>query len=71
MLRNKYSYKVVEVVVVIFCIFIIIGGMIGYVKNIIKFTKCDFEAPYKAEAIHAVGLITPIGGVIGWMDFGK
>ena len=34
-------------------------------------TECDFEAPYKAEVIHAVGIISPVGAITGWMDFGK
>ena len=43
----------------------------GWVKNLIKLTDCDFEAPYKAEVIHVVGLIPPVGMVTGWMDVGK
>ena len=43
---------------------------IGWVKNVIKLAECDFQAPYKAEVIHAVGLIPPVGAIVGWMDFG-
>lgn len=43
----------------------------GWVKNLIKLSDCDFEAPYKAEIIHGVGIIPIIGMVTGWMDFGK
>ena len=43
----------------------------GWVKNIIKLSNCDFEPSYKAEVIHAVGLIPPIGMVTGWLDLGK
>lgn len=50
-------------------LFIIIG--IGWVKNIIKLSNCDFEAPYKAEVIHAIGIIPPVGAVTGWLDLGK
>ena len=42
----------------------------GWVKNIIKLSNCDFEAPYKAEIIHGVGLIPPIGMITGWLDVG-
>ena len=44
---------------------------IGWVKNVIKLANCDFEAPYKCEVIHAVGLIPPVGMVTGWLDVGK
>ena len=44
---------------------------VGWVKNIVKLSECDFESPYKAEVIHAIGLIPPIGAVTGWLDVGK
>jgi len=40
----------------------------GWTMNLIKLIDCDFEAPYKAEAIHTIGLIPPIGMITGWMD---
>ena len=43
----------------------------GWVQNIIKLTECDFEAPYKAEIIHSIGILPPVGMITGWMDFGK
>ncbi len=54
-------------------LFVIIVAVIGvgWVKNIIKLTDCDFEAPYKCEIIHAVGIIPPVGAVTGWLDLGK
>ena len=57
--------------------FLIVGVVItlvagtGWVKNIIKLSECDFEAPYKAEVVHAVGLIPPVGMITGWLDMGK
>ena len=50
---------------------IIIVGLTGWVKNIIKLSNCDFEAPYKAEVIHAIGIIPPVGAITGWLDLGK
>ena len=43
----------------------------GWVKNLIKLSDCDFEAPYKCEVVHVVGVVPFIGAVTGWMDFGK
>ena len=50
-------------------ILLIIGT--GWVKNIIKLSDCDFEPSYKAEIIHLVGLIPPVGMITGWMNPGK
>ena len=48
---------------------IVIG--VGWVKNLIKLSDCDFETPYKAEVIHVIGIIPPVGAVTGWLDAGK
>lgn len=50
-------------------ILLIVGP--GWVKNLIKLTECDFEPSYKAEVIHIVGIIPPVGMVTGWLDVGK
>lgn len=47
---------------------LIVLAFSGWVKCIIKLTKCDFEAPYKAEAIYATGVFTGTGVVIGWIN---
>ena len=50
---------------------IIVGGITGWIKNIIKLSDCDFEAPYRAEVIHTIGIIPPVGAITGWLDLGK
>jgi len=41
----------------------------SYVVNIIRFTQCDFEAPYKGEIIHLVGIIIPGASLVTvWID---
>jgi len=51
---------------------IVIFFLIGWVMNIVKLCKCDFDRPYKAEVIRAVGAaVPPVGGIVGWMDLGK
>jgi len=53
-------------------IFITLFMTIGWVKGVVHLCQCDFEAPYKAEIIYTVGTFVPVvGGVVGWMDFGK
>lgn len=38
----------------------------GWTMNIMKLIKCDFKSPYKAEIIHTVGILPPVGMIIGW-----
>ena len=48
-----------------------IAALIGEGLCIYKFCKCDFEPGYKAECIYGVSMITGIGCITGYMDFGK
>ena len=45
--------------------------IVGQLMCIYKFFRCDFEPSYKAEIIYGVSLITGLGCVTGYMDFGK
>jgi hypothetical protein len=51
----------------LFMLIIIVLGGIGWVKNIIDLTKCDFKAPYKAEVVRVVGLLPMVGAITGWI----
>ena len=57
----------------VYLIIILIGivATTGWVKNIIKLSDCDFEAPYKAEVIYTIGLIPPVGAITGWFNLGE
>jgi len=55
-----------KIIAIQLIIVLVIG--IGWVKNLVKLSNCDFEKPYKAEIIHAVGLIPPVGMVTGWLN---
>ncbi len=55
-----------SVVMVYVVIILAIGA--GWVKNIVKLSECDFEAPYKAEILRSIGIIPPIGAIMGYMD---
>ena len=50
---------------------VVIFVAISWVKNIIKLSDCDFEAPYKAEIIHGIGILPPVSIITGWIDVGK
>lgn len=53
-----------------FFLCIIVAAIIGWGMNIYKLTKCDFEAPYKAEIVRGLGVfpVVPMGAIVGWMD---
>ena len=55
----------------ILSILLVILVWVGWVLNILKLAECDFEAPYKAEVIHTVGLLPVVGAVTGWLEVGK
>jgi hypothetical protein len=58
-----------KIVAVQLVVVLIVGT--GWIKNIIKLADCDFEAPYKAEVVHTIGILPPVGMVTGWLDLGK
>lgn len=55
----------------IFVLVIMVVPSILWLVNAYKFTQCDFVAPYKCEAIHAVGFIPPVNLVTVWFDTDK
>lgn len=40
--------------------------VVCWIVNLIKLLNCDFEAPYKEEIIHLIGLTPIISGVTAW-----
>lgn len=45
--------------------------ILGQIQCLYKLCSCDFEPSYKAEIIYSVSLITGVGAITGYMDFGK
>lgn len=35
-----------------------------YVNNVLDFVDCDFQAPYKCEIVHGVGVVLPPVSVV-------
>ena len=50
------------------CVALLIA-IVGQCMNIYKLCNLDFNAPYKAETIRAIGVFTPIGAVVGYINF--
>jgi hypothetical protein len=62
-LTNKNKIKMKTTIVAL----LIYGFMIGsYIVNIVKLVNCNFEAPWKNEVIHAIGLIPGCSIVTAW-----
>ncbi len=40
---------------------------VGWVKNLIKLTDCDFQSPYKCEVVHTIGIVPVVGMITGWI----
>ncbi len=40
----------------------------SWIGNLYKLTQCDFESPWKGEAIHAVGLFGPASLITVWFS---
>lgn len=41
----------------------------GYIANVYKLFKSDFQAPYKAEILRGVGIVVPpVGIVTGYLN---
>lgn len=40
--------------------------VIAWIVNLVKLLRCDFEAPYKDEIVHAIGLIPGASMITCW-----
>lgn len=47
---------------------IVILGVVGEIKCILKLIDSDWKAPYKREAIYGIATCTTLGAVVGWID---
>ena len=41
-------------------------AIVAWIVNIVKLLNCDFDAPYKEEAIHLIGLIPGVSMITCW-----
>lgn len=57
-----------EVLAEVFSYSIGILFCIGWILNLISFIGLNFSSPYRAEVIRGMGVVTPMGGVIGYFN---
>lgn len=68
--NNKKSFTLIQLMLIIVILFIL-PAVFGWVKNVKKLAECDFKSPYKLEVIRTIGLVPPIGAIVGWIDLEK
>lgn len=61
--RSNAMFPVALVVIALWLCFITAWFVNGY-----KLIQCDFEAPYKGEIVHAIGLVPPLAVFTVWSD---
>jgi hypothetical protein len=44
---------------------------ISWIVNIVKLVQCDFDSPYKEEAVRGIGLIPIVAPFVAWQDFNE
>lgn len=49
-------------------IVVVVLAFIGYFRCIYNFIDSDFEPSYKREIVYGIGIVTPLGTIIGWLD---
>ncbi len=54
-------------------VYLLVVGLIavGWGMNFAKLVQLDFESPYKAEIIRAVGIVPIVGAITGYMTIGE
>jgi hypothetical protein len=42
-------------------------GVLGWIINLFLFFGLNFSAPYRAEVIRGIGVVSPLGAVMGYV----
>ena len=50
---------------------IVLALLISWVANIVKLTDCDFQAPFRCEVVHGIGVIPAVSLVTVWFNSDK
>lgn len=67
-MKNRGGFTLIPLLLIV--VLVIFAG-VSWVANLIHFVGCDFSAPFKAEILHGIGLVTPICVVTAWLNLGQ
>lgn len=67
-MKKRSGCTVIELLICIAMILAVLILPLGWGLNLYKLCGLDFKAPYKAEAIRVIGVFTPIGGIVGYLE---
>jgi hypothetical protein len=59
-MKKQLGVTLVELVVVIFGLLFVCV----WPYNLYRLSQCDFDAPYKCEVIHAIGVVVPPAAIV-------
>ncbi len=56
--------------IILLQLLLLIWVFASWSTNLYKLVNCDWEAPYKEEIIHGIGVpVVPVSFVTCWLDF--
>lgn len=66
-MKNQKGYTAVQLATVFFIISLVIGGVGGWVANVVKLCHSDFAHVTGMLVIRAIGIfVAPLGSVLGF-----
>ena len=64
-MKKQNGFTLIEIIFVL----VVVVGFGSWVTNLVKFTNCDFESPYKCEVIHGAGVfVPPLSVITAWFS---
>ncbi len=67
MKNNNKGFTLIQILLCIQIVLVLVIGS-AWCVNIYKLTQCDFQAPYKGEVMHGVGILGPTALVTVWFN---
>lgn len=66
--RRRSGYTIIELLTIFWMVFLLYV-FIAWIGNFVRLVNCDWQAPYKDEAIYGIAAVTFFpSAVTVWMD---
>lgn len=67
-MKKQAGYTSIEMISGVAILLVVVLGGAGWAMNAYKATQCDFESPYKCEAVRVIGIfVPPVGAIAGYV----